>query len=420
MFDRLASPDAERPSRPGWPTDMSLAISDSPTTSAVALHRAPAPGSAPQGGAPGRGAAGVPAPSGPRGWRLWRALLGAPLTAKLVGANGLVALAAIVALARASTPAPDVRIAAVALVIALGINLLLVRLALRPVWELERVATRVWKGDFAARVPATVLADGDMQRVGRTINLLLDALADDRQRLRALALQAVRAQDDERSRIARELHDSTAQTIAALGWQLAAVARDAEDPAVRERVLALREQAGALLEEVRALSHAIHPRVLDDLGLVPALEWLSRQTREHAGLEVDVADRLDAEAERMSDVTAATLYRVAQESLRNVERHADARSAHVELRPLGEDVLLEITDDGRGFDLAEAERRRPGMGLFSMRERVALVGGTLEIDTAPGRGTRVVARAPLAFVGPTGGPARPLPFMPPTPASGLR
>jgi signal transduction histidine kinase len=122
----------------------------------------------------------------------------------------------------------------------------------------------------------------------------------------------------------------------------------------------------------------------------------------------------------MSDVTAGTLYRVAQESLRNVERHAGARAARVELRPAGDDVLLEVTDDGRGFDLADAERRRPGMGLFSMRERVALVGGTLEIDAAPGRGTRVVARAPLAFAGPAGGHAGPRPFMPPTPMSGLR
>lgn len=386
----------------------------------IPLRRAPAPGAPLQEGGSGRGGAGAPTPAGPHGWPLSRAVLAAPLTAKLVGANALVALGALLALSRASAPDLDVRIAGIALVVALVVNMGLVRLALRPVWELERVAARVWKGDFAARVPNTALADDDMRRVARTLNLLLDALADDRQRMRTLALQAVRAQDDERSRIARELHDSTAQSIAAIGWQLAAVARDLDDAALRARVVGLREQAGALLEEVRALSHTIHPRVLDDLGLVPALEWLSRRTREHGGLAVDVANGLDGHAARMSDVTAATLYRVAQESLRNVERHAGARVARVELRPAGDDVLLEVTDDGHGFDPAEAERRRPGMGLFSMRERVALVGGTLEVDAAPGRGTRIVVRAPLAFAGPAGGPAGPRPFMPPTPVSGLR
>lgn len=398
---------------------MPAALPDS-AASPVPLHRAPPAGAAPARGRPGRGAAGAPDVGGIGATPGLRRILRAPLAAKLVGANLLVALGAVAALARSTAPTLDLRIAVVALVVAVGANLLLVRLALRPVSELERTAARVWKGDYAARVPDDVLADGAIRRAGRTVNLLLDALADDRERLRALALQAVRAQDDERSRIARELHDSTAQTIAALGWQLAAAARDADDAGLRERLEGLREQAVALLEEVRVLSHTIHPRVLDDLGLVPALEWLARQTREHAGLDVDVADRLDHEDDAMSDVTSATLYRVAQESLRNAERHAAAQTVHVELRPVGDDVVLEIADDGRGFDLAEAERRRPGMGLFSMRERVGLVGGTLEIDTAPGRGTRVVARVPLAFVGPLGGPARPHPFMPPAPVSGLR
>ena len=355
--------------------------------------------------------------SGGRG--LLRRLLGVSLTAKLAGANLLVLLVALVALVTAAGRPDhlDAYIVGAALALGLLVNTLLVRAALRPVWELERVASRVWAGDFGARVPGSAVADREMTRVGRTFNLLLDSLAEDRERMRALAMQAVRAQDDERSRIARELHDSTAQTIAALTYQLAAAARQAGEngqPTLQSTLQELREQTGELLEEVRLLSHAIHPRVLDDLGLVPALEWLARQTRQHAALDVQVDAALPPEATEMSDTTAAALYRVAQEALRNVERHARAGSARLTLRADGAHVILDVTDDGRGFDVAEAEARRPGMGLFSMRERLGLVGGALDVHTSPGRGTRVRARAPRdAFA-----PRHTVPFSPP--ASELR
>ena len=97
---------------------------------------------------------------------------------------------------------------------------------------------------------------------------------------------------------------------------------------------------------------------------------------------------------RLSRPAAAALYRVAQESLRNVERHAAATAATIAVALDDGAVVLTVEDDGRGFDLAEAEERRPGMGLFAIRERVALVGGTVDIDTAPGAGTRVRARVP--------------------------
>jgi signal transduction histidine kinase len=348
----------------------------------------------------------APRPDDPAGRRVagrgrrWLArLLGVSLTGKLAGANLLVLLVALAALVTAAgrPDALDAYIVGGALALGLVVNTLLVRAALRPVWELERVASQVWAGDFGARVPGSAVADREMTRVGRTFNLLLDSLADDRERMRTLAMQAVRAQDDERSRFARELHDSTAQTIAALTYQLAAAARAAGEqgqPALQETLQELRDQTGELLEEVRLLSHAIHPRVLDDLGLVPALEWLARQTRQHAALDVQVDATLPPDAADMSDATAAALYRVAQEALRNVERHARAGSARLTLRADGSHVILDVVDDGRGFDVAEAEARRPGMGLFSMRERLGLVGGSFDVLTSPGRGTRVRARAP--------------------------
>jgi signal transduction histidine kinase len=225
------------------------------------------------------------------------------------------------------------------------------------------------------------------------MNLLLDGLTADRSRMRRLASNVIRAQDEERARIARELHDSSAQTLTALLLQLSAAARDCEDPALAARLLEIRDLAAAALDEVRNLSHTIHPRVLDDLGLGAALSWLARQTREVSGLEIDV--HADGTGDAIPPAAASVLYRVAQEALANAVRHARATAVRIEVRVSPEAVTLEVADDGRGFDIADAEARRPGMGLFSMRERVSLVDGHLDIISATANGTRVVASVPL-------------------------
>lgn len=216
----------------------------------------------------------------------------------------------------------------------------------------------------------------------------------DAARMRVLAALTIRAQDDERARVARELHDSTAQSIAALAYQLAAAARDCTDPGMTRRLHEMRELAGDILEEVRSMAHAMHPNVLDDLGLESALEWISRKTEEHTGLKVDLQAVSNPDAAALPREAAAALYRVAQESIRNIERHSGARHVHITLLQRPDHVALDIEDDGQGFDLQEAAERRPGMGLFAMRERLGLVDGTLEIDTAPGRGTRIHASVP--------------------------
>jgi signal transduction histidine kinase len=216
----------------------------------------------------------------------------------------------------------------------------------------------------------------------------------DAARMRVLAALTIRAQDDERARVARELHDSTAQSIAALAYQLAAAARDCGDPGMTRRLHEMRELAGDILEEVRSMAHAMHPNVLDDLGLESALEWISRKTEEHTELKVDLQAVSNADAAALPREAAAALYRVAQESIRNIERHSGARHVHITLLQRPDHVALDIEDDGQGFDLQEAAERRPGMGLFAMRERLGLVDGTLEIDTAPGRGTRIHASVP--------------------------
>jgi len=339
------------------------------------------------------------APARPPAWRaprVLRGLLRAPLVAKIAGANAVIALAAggVTLVAHGTHPGAAWMLTTGlgALLVSVLVNLVLVHLALRPLGALERTAERVWRGDLGARVPSSPLADRDMARVGRTINLLLDSLNDDRARMGRLAAQVISAQDGERSRIARELHDSTAQTLAGLMFQLSAAARDAE-PAQRERLDGLKDMAAAALEEVRTLSHTVYPRVLDDLGLVAALEWLARRARERGVLDVSV--KAEGVGGDVPHAAASVLYGVAQEALRNAERHSDAAAVEIELRGGPGTMTIEVADDGCGFEVAEAEKRRPGMGLFTMRERVALVEGRLTVDSALGAGTRVVATVPL-------------------------
>lgn len=327
-----------------------------------------------------------------------RAVLGVPLLMKIIGANALiVVIAAAILLGIHDVHSPGRTMAGVtvaALVASLLINLVLVHVALRPLRDLEETADRVWRGDLDARVPPSLVADRDMARVGRTINLLLGGLTSDRARMRRLASQVISAQDEERARIARELHDSTAQSLTAIVLQLSAAARDATDPALAGRLTEIKTMAGSALEEVRSLSHRVHPRVLDDLGLAAALQWLARQARDSSGLFVTV----DAVGELASlpPSVASALYRVAQEALTNAVRHAAPTTVAITIRAHETGATLEVVDDGRGFDPAEAEARRPGMGLFAMRERMSLVDGRLEVMSTPGAGTRVVAWVPLA------------------------
>ena len=318
--------------------------------------------------------------------------LRAPLPLKLVGANAASLTIAAMALSWASHGwwLTTGLLGAVFVHGGLGV------LALRPQRELEEVAQRVWRGDIDARVEADPIADHDVRRLGAAFNLLLDRLGAERARLRQLTAEVIRVSDRERAVLARELHESTAQRLAAIALQIGAMCRDAEkrgDSACAEQIADLRAELGGVLEEVRALAQMAHPSALDDLGLPTALRQLARETERRADgltVEVDVA----REDLRVAAPEGAVLYRVAQEALANAVKHADARTVRVFLDGHRGRVQLRVTDDGRGFDLAEAERRRPGMGLFTMAERVGIVGGRFEARSAPGKGTEILAVVP--------------------------
>jgi signal transduction histidine kinase len=324
------------------------------------------------------------------------AVLRVPLVLKLIGANILIALATVAAaLATHGTTLADRRVVAlviVALVAAQIVNSALVIVALRPLRSLEDVAARVLSGDTRARVADSPLADRNVARTGQALNTLLDELMKERDQIRRLAVQVIRAQDEERARIARELHDATAQTMAGVVLQLSAARQSCSDVDMRTRLEEIGTVASEALEDVRTLSHTIYPRILEDLGLRAALDWLARRTRESSGLDIEVIVRGSGS---FPAIAASALYRVAQEALLNAVRHSSATAIELRLDTDLRQATLEVEDNGTGFNVQEAEARRPGMGIFSMRERIALVDGVFDIDSSLGEGCCVRATVPL-------------------------
>ena len=346
----------------------------------------------------------------PRVPRWIEVLLRVPLRLKLVGANLLLlVVAAFTALEvrqRELSAAPVLAVMAIAFIAALLINTGLVMLAVRPIKALEKTVNSIWRGDLAARVPVSLLADEHFARVARMFNILLDGLVSDRARTRRLATELITAADRERAAIARELHDSAAQSLAALVMQLSVASRAAGDSSAEDlhaRIETAQALATSTLEEIRLLAHTMHPRVLDDLGLIAALRRLARETSEHAAssagpdhddISVEV-DAVDGSDERLPAVARSVLYRVAQEAVSNARRHASPATIDIHLRVTKDTATLEVLDDGNGFDVAAASGPRAGIGLFTMQERVSLVDGEFLIESSPGAGTRVRASIPI-------------------------
>ncbi|HXZ28717.1 MAG TPA: PAS domain S-box protein [Terriglobales bacterium] len=210
-----------------------------------------------------------------------------------------------------------------------------------------------------------------------------------------LAGRLLRAQEEERARIARELHDDIAQRLALLTIRLGQLEKEASLAEDAERVADLRRQAKQLSLDVSHLSHLLHSSYLENLGLAAAVENQCREAAKLHHLEIECKVR---DLPRMFDHDVAlSLFRVLQEALRNIIRHSHADKVQVDLLADAAGIHLRVSDDGVGFDPA-APGNREGLGLVSMRERLRLVGGSLTVTSQPGRGTRVEARAPLAHL----------------------
>lgn len=218
-----------------------------------------------------------------------------------------------------------------------------------------------------------------------------------RQNMEYYITQITRAQEDERLRISRELHDDTAQVLAGLSREVSSLLSKERtvSKSTKEKLEKLREMADTALEGVRRFSQDLRPSILDDLGLVPAMEWLAAELEKNYGLETKVS--IAGEQQRLSPENELAVFRIAQEALSNVRRHSGASAVKVTI-DFGADALtLVVSDNGRGFDMPQrtSDLAVSGkLGIIGMRERARLIGGTLVVQSEVGMGTTVTLRVP--------------------------
>jgi signal transduction histidine kinase len=235
---------------------------------------------------------------------------------------------------------------------------------------------------------------------GRLERQLVADDARDAQRaedLRRLSAKLIHAQEEERRVIARELHDEVGQILTAIKVELAMAARAVDAAGAPATLLRdVRAIADEALSTVRNLSQLLHPGVLDDLGLQPAVEWQAQELQRRFGVQVRLESDLDARLARQIESTA---YRVIQEALTNVAKHARTTTCRVALQRVGDHLVVVVEDNGVGFAVDSADDPRRGLGFVGMRERAAQAGGTLDIHSQPGNGTRITMTLPLIEIG---------------------
>ena len=221
------------------------------------------------------------------------------------------------------------------------------------------------------------------------------ALRQAAQDLHGLTRRLVQAEEAERRRVARELHDRVGQSLSALNMNLDIIAREsgALAPALRRRLDDSLALVDGTLQSIESVMADLRPPLLDEYGLAAALVLHAEEFAQRTGVTATVTDRTPEATKRARPEAAVALFRIAQEALNNVLKHAQATSVHLEVSATDEELLLDVHDDGRGFDPAAARRGR--WGMTTMRERAEAAGGQLHVDANPGQGTRIHARVPL-------------------------
>ncbi|MBA2505404.1 MAG: sensor histidine kinase [Thermoleophilaceae bacterium] len=273
---------------------------------------------------------------------------------------------------------------ALAVSLTLVVNIVVLRRRFKPlenlIEEIEGVDPAKPEDFQAERVDVE-----EVRRLAAAFAVLLERIAGERNRSTSLVM---RAQEEERKRLARDLHDQVNQSLTGVVLRLQAISHDA-DPKLAGELLEAKALATQAMEELITLARQLRPTALDDHGLVPAIGGQVRRFSEQTGIEAELLTR--GELGELTPDRETAIYRVAQEALANVARHSDASKVEVALAgaPNGS-IALTIRDDGRGF----AARDGGGMGLGGMGERARLVGGELSVESHVGEGTRVTLRIP--------------------------
>lgn len=274
------------------------------------------------------------------------------------------------------------------------INYLLVRIAFRPLDDVTDTMKAIRAGHRGIRVPE-VTDDPQIEELSKSLNSMLNSMEWQRKKA---AASVIKAQEEERKRIARELHDETSQSLTGLviGIRMVQEIVPNDMPEIIERLGNINDLAHATLNEVHTMAIRLRPSVLDDLGLAAALRSYSKEFSEITGIKVEM--QLLGMSQRLTPELETVLYRVVQEALTNVARHSGASNCRVTLKRKEKSINGIINDDGQGFDsqsVMMSDEKGRGLGLHGMKERIELVGGSLEFDSRPNDGTSIFIEVPL-------------------------
>ncbi len=270
------------------------------------------------------------------------------------------------------------------------------RRVIRPLQQLEAQAARAGQGDYAA-LEQPISGIGEIQTLQATLVQMAQQLRSYQRSLQSYAAEVLRGQEDERTRLAHELHDETVQALIALDQQLQLIERTTRrDPqAALLKLSELRALTATTIEDVRRVIRDLRPIYLEDLGLAPAIEMLTQSLSQPDRLTATCL--IEGAVRRLPPEHELAIYRIVQEALNNVQRHAQARHAQVNVR-FADVVAITVQDDGVGFalpDRVDALTDRGHFGLIGMRERAELIGARLVIHSSPGQGTTVALILPI-------------------------
>jgi len=333
-----------------------------------------------------------------------KTLLGIPIFYKVLIANSLIIfvgatggtwLATHLNVSPYATPMSLIIFITIGWLVSVALNFVVLQIAFRPLTELGKVMKRVRAGERSLRAPLTGI-DSQADQLAEAFNMVLEAL-DEASRLRAS--QIIQAQEQERQRIARELHDETSQVLTSLLISLTLLEETVETQEARERIADTRALAHSTLRAIRNLSIDLRPSALDDLGLLPALRWYVKEYQKKCS--IDVKFHATGFKERLPAEMETALYRIVQECLTNTAKHANANRVTITLKEETDMVYARITDDGVGFDyeaLLKTPGQERGLGLAGMNERAVLLDGTLNIHSTSGQGTIIEVSIPLPSV----------------------
>ena len=314
------------------------------------------------------------------------------LVGQVVATNVLMVVATVFAASAAASLNLDVNdqraqfgLLALSIVLVLLVNMMMLRRRFSPLDRLIERVEAIDPADPAAfEAPADVAAVEELDRLASSFRKMLHRIDSERKRSGRLV---IRAQEEERRRLARDLHDEVNQALTAILLRLEALSHAAPDAG--DELLELKKLVNQAMAELLHLARTLRPTALDDHGLVPALESQLRRFSAQTG--VDAALWTDGDPHRLDSDQEIVVYRVAQEALSNVAQHASARHVKLALSADNDGVELTIRDDGRGFD---PHAEHDSLGLSGMSERARLLGGRLEVDSSPGSGTSLTLQVP--------------------------